>query len=58
MVGMASAGPDTEGCQFFMTHSEQPHLDGRYTLFGRIIRGRDVLDAIQVGDRILSVEIR
>ena len=58
MVGMASAGPDTEGCQFFITHSEQPHLDGRYTLFGRIIRGRDVLDAIQVGDRILSVEIR
>ncbi|MDQ7051391.1 MAG: HEAT repeat domain-containing protein [candidate division KSB1 bacterium] len=58
MVGMASAGPDTEGCQFFITHSEQPHLDGRYTVFGRVKSGRDVLDAIQVGDRILSVEIR
>ncbi len=58
MVGMASAGPDTEGCQFFITHSAQPHLDGRYTVFGRVKKGRDVVDRIQVGDRILRVEIR
>ena len=57
MVGMASAGPDTEGCQFFITHSEQPHLDGRYTVFGRVVSGQDVVDAIQAGDTILKIEI-
>jgi len=55
MVGMASAGKDTEGCQFFVTHSRQPHLDGRYTIFGRVISGMDVVDAIQVGDKIVRV---
>ena len=57
MVGIASSGPDTEGSQFFITHSEQPHLDGRYTLFARVKSGMDVVDAIQVGDRILSVTV-
>jgi cyclophilin family peptidyl-prolyl cis-trans isomerase/HEAT repeat protein len=57
MVGMASAGPDTEGCQFFITHSPQPHLNGRYTLFARVKAGMEAVDAIQVGDRILKVTI-
>ncbi|RMD89728.1 MAG: hypothetical protein D6813_10195 [Calditrichaeota bacterium] len=57
-VGMASAGKDTEGCQFFITHSPQPHLDGRYTVFGQVIAGQEVVDAIQEGDTMESVEIK
>jgi peptidylprolyl isomerase len=55
MVGVASAGKDTEGCQFFVTHSRQPHLDGRYTIFGRVVEGMDVVDSIQAGDRIVRM---
>ncbi len=51
-VGIASAGKDTEGCQFFITHSYQPHLDGRYTIFGKVLSGLNVVDSIQVGDKI------
>jgi peptidylprolyl isomerase len=54
-VGIASAGKDTEGSQFFVTHSPQPHLDGRYTIIGRVVGGMDVVDRIQVGDGILDV---
>lgn len=54
-VGMASSGKDTEGSQFFITHSPQPHLDGRYTVFGIVIEGRDVVDEIQVGDIIETI---
>jgi cyclophilin family peptidyl-prolyl cis-trans isomerase len=56
-VGIASAGKDTEGCQFFITHSPQPHLDGRYTLFGRVRSGQSVVDRIQVDDHILDFRI-
>jgi len=56
-LGMASAGPDTEGSQFFVTHSMQPHLDGRYTVFGRILSGQEVVDALRVGDRIVRARI-
>ncbi|HET6363195.1 MAG TPA: peptidylprolyl isomerase, partial [Gemmatimonadota bacterium] len=51
-LGMASAGKDTEGSQYFVTHGMQPHLDGRYTAFGRVVSGMDVVDAIRVGDRV------
>jgi len=57
MVGMASAGRDTEGCQWFITHSPQAHLDGRYTIFAKVRSGMDVVDKIQVGDKILRVKI-
>lgn len=57
IIGMASAGKDTEGSQFFATHSMQPRLDGRYTAFGVIVEGRDVLDAIRVGDRVVRAEV-
>lgn len=58
MVGIASAGKDTEGCQFFITHSPQPHLDGRYTIFATTISGLNVVDQIQVGDKIISIRIK
>jgi len=54
---MASAGPNTEGSQFFIVHSDQPHLDGRYTIFARVTRGMEVVDQLQVGDVIEDVAI-
>ena len=57
-LGMASAGPDTEGTQFFITHSPTPHLDGRYTIFGKVAQGIDVVHKLQVGDTIQKVIIQ
>ncbi|MEX2157275.1 MAG: HEAT repeat domain-containing protein [Gemmatimonadales bacterium] len=54
-VGMALSGPDTGGSQYFITHSPQPHLDGTYTVFGRVLAGGGVLDGIGQGDRIRSI---
>ena len=54
-VGMALSGPDTGGSQYFITHSAQPHLDGIYTIFGRVVSGVLVLNAIGQGDRIRSI---
>ena len=56
-VGMASAGKDTEGSQFFVTHCPTPHLDGRYSVFG-YTRDMHVVEEIQVGDNILSVKLK
>jgi cyclophilin family peptidyl-prolyl cis-trans isomerase len=59
VVGMALAGPDTGGSQFFITLSPQPHLDGGYTAFGEVTAGAGVLDQIRLGDRIEKVvEVR
>jgi cyclophilin family peptidyl-prolyl cis-trans isomerase/HEAT repeat protein len=57
MVGMALSGPNTGGSQFFITHSPQPHLDGGYTIFGRIIAGMEAADRVVQDDPIHSVEI-
>jgi cyclophilin family peptidyl-prolyl cis-trans isomerase len=57
-VGMALSGPDTGGSQYFITHSPQPHLDGHYTVFGRVVRGYEVLDKIVQGDLITTVDPR
>ena len=51
-VGMASAGNDTEGTQFFITHSPTPHLDGDYTIFARVVDGMDVVHKIRTDDQI------
>jgi cyclophilin family peptidyl-prolyl cis-trans isomerase len=58
VLGMASAGKDTEGSQFFITQSPQPHLDGRYTIFGTVVSGMDVVNRIQVDDRIFDVSVQ
>ena len=56
-VGMALDWADTGGSQFFITHSPQPHLDAKYTVFGRVVAGMDVVDAIQQGDIIRRVRV-
>lgn len=56
-VGMASAGKDTECTQWFITFSPTPHLDGRYTIFGEVVEGLSAIDYLQVGDKILGVQI-
>lgn len=56
-LGMALSGKDTGGSQWFVTHSPQPHLDGGYTVFGRVIRGMDVVDRIARGDTIRRVVV-
>ncbi|MGB4848477.1 MAG: peptidylprolyl isomerase [Saprospiraceae bacterium] len=56
-VGMASAGLHTEGTQFFITHSPTPHLDGRYTIFGKVISGMDIVQRIGMGDTIKEINI-
>jgi len=56
-VGMALSGRDTGGSQWFVTHSPQPHLDGGYTVFGRVVSGMDVIDRIARGDRIRAIAI-
>ena len=58
ILGMALSGPDTGGSQYFITLSPQPHLDGGYTVFGRVIGGFGALDALVQGDRIDSVRVR
>ena len=54
-VGMALSGKDTGGSQFFITHSPQPHLDGRYTVFGEVIAGMEHVRALVQGDRIETI---
>jgi cyclophilin family peptidyl-prolyl cis-trans isomerase/HEAT repeat protein len=56
-MGMASAGKDTEGSQFFLAHTRLPHLDGAYTVFGWVVEGMGVVDAITRGDRILTASL-
>jgi cyclophilin family peptidyl-prolyl cis-trans isomerase len=56
-VGMALDWKDTGGSQFFITHSPQPHLDARYTTFGRVVNGIELVDRIQPGDVIRRVQI-
>ena len=58
IVGMALSGPDTGGSQWFITHSPQPHLDGGYTVFGRVNeKDMKIVDKLVRGDRIISVKI-
>ena len=57
-ISMANSGPNTNGSQFFITHSPQPHLNGKHTVFGKVVNGQEVVDAIQQGDRMERVSVR
>ena len=57
VISMANAGPNTNGSQFFITHSPQPHLNGMHTVFGKVVEGKEIVNAIQQGDKMLKVTV-
>ncbi len=58
VISMANAGPNTNGSQFFITHSPQPHLNGMHTVFGKVVEGQGIVDEIRQGDKMVKVEVK
>jgi len=57
-LSMANSGPNTNGCQFFITYTPQHHLDGVHSVFGQLIEGMDVLESLVPGDVIIRITIK
>ena len=57
VISMANSGPNTNGSQFFITHSPQPHLNGMHTVFGKVVEGKEIVNTIQQGDKMLKVVV-